>query len=1172
MNRFVSFILTFTLPAAVFASDFVHTTDTLSQGRMHLAATTVGNKAIFAGGCNSIYALGGTIYDTADIYNGDTDSWSTAPLSQARYYLAAAAAGNKAIFAGGFAAEGCYIPSNVVDIYDATTGLWSTATLSQARGMLSAAAVGSKAVFGGGFAGDNLSVPSNVVDIYDVDTDSWSTATLSQARGMLSATTVGNKAIFAGGHTLGDFVVPSDVVDIYDADADSWSTATLSQARCTLAATAVAGKAIFAGGSKTDVDYGYNTVDIYDAETDSWSTATLSLQRGNLAATTIGNKALFAGGVVDFVPATNVVDIYDAGTGLWSTAALSEIRGFLSATVVGRKAIFAGGAADVFFPASDIVDIYELIATEVVPDVVGMTEPNAQSVITDANLAVGAVSYLHSDTVAAGDVISQDPAAGTSVRPGSLVNLVVSLGPVPTVLVPDVVGMTESNAQSVITDANLVVGAVRYQHSGTVAAGSVIIQDPAAGTSVPVGTLVDLVVSLGPPRTVVPDVVGMTEANAQSAITDANLAVGAVRHQHSDTVAAGDVITQDPGAGTSVVVGTLVNLVVSLGPVPTAAVPDVVGMTEANAQSAITDVNLAVGAVRHQHSETVAAGYVISQDPGAGTSVPLGSLVNLVVSLGPVPTVLVPDVVGMTEPNAESAITDVNLAVGLVDYQRSGPVAAGDVISQDPAAGTSLTVGSSVDFVVSLGPEMVFYVDGDAGGAGDGSSWADAYNYLQDALAAAAGGAEIRVAQGLYKPDQGSNDPSGTGDRYATFQLIDGVTIEGGYAGFGRPDPNAHDPNLYETILSGDLDGNDVDVNEPCDLPNEPTRYENSYHVVTGSGTDETTVLDGFIICSGNANGPYPATGGGGLRSYSGSPTVSNCKFTGNSAERGGGAYHRRSNATLSDCSFSNNFARHGAGMHASGKPTLLNCLFLRNSAKFHGGGICVRSGGKPTLDHCTFTHNSAKYGGGIDGDVSGATLTHCTFLENVASDKGGAAYNTESYHTFVFCTFIKNAAARGGAIYHCCAEISLNGCQFILNSAEDRGAVYIGHDAIVTNCTFVGNSTGADGGGMYVSTNRATVTNCTISHNLAGGHGGGICWKYWAGTLSNCILWANWDIDGTDESAQIHGDSHVLNYSCVQSWSGALGGIGNTDADPCFVEAGYWDPNGTPGERAGAE
>ena len=153
------------------------------------------------------------------------------------------------------------------------------------------------------------------------------------------------------------------------------------------------------------------------------------------------------------------------------------------------------------------------------------------------------------------------------------------------------------------------------------------------------------------------------------------------------------------------------------------------------------------------------------------------------------------------------------------------------------------------------------YVDGRAAGADNGTCWADAYKFLQDALTDADSSekpVEIRVAQGIYQPDRSAAEPNGTGDRMATFRLINGVTIQGGYAGFGQADPNARDIELYWTVLSGDLDSNDLDVNDPADLRDEPSRGENTYHVVTGDAWTGSAVLDGLTITGGNANGDWP--------------------------------------------------------------------------------------------------------------------------------------------------------------------------------------------------------------------------------------------------------------------------------------------------------------------------
>jgi hypothetical protein len=129
----------------------------------------------------------------------------------------------------------------------------------------------------------------------------------------------------------------------------------------------------------------------------------------------------------------------------------------------------------------------------------------------------------------------------------------------------------------------------------------------------------------------------------------------------------------------------------------------------------------------------------------------------------------------------------------------------------------------------------IIYVDDIAIGANDGSSWKNAYIFLQDALVdstSAEKPVEIRVAQGIYKPDRGSGIR--LGDRDATFELMNNVTLSGGYAGVSMSDPNMRDVLLYETILSGDLAGNDVDVNDPSNLLNEPTRAENSLTIVRG--------------------------------------------------------------------------------------------------------------------------------------------------------------------------------------------------------------------------------------------------------------------------------------------------------------------------------------------------
>jgi len=326
-------------------------------------------------------------------------------------------------------------------------------------------------------------------------------------------------------------------------------------------------------------------------------------------------------------------------------------------------------------------------------------------------------------------------------------------------------------------------------------------------------------------------------------------------------------------------------------------------------------------------------------------------------------------------------------------------------------------------FLLAMGATAagkVIYVDANAPGANNGSSWADAYQYLGYALDNASSGDDIHVAQGIYRPSEGYVALPDFNWRTTTFQLRSGVAIKGGYAGYGQPDPNARDIKLYETILSGDLDGNDVEVNDPCDLLTEPTRAENSYHVVTGSSTDATAVLDGFIITGGNANEylSFLDDDGGGMCNYSGSPTVSNCIFNANSAYCGGGMHNEVSSPTVTNCAFISNAAltaprgQAGGGLSNSvfSNPVLNCCIFVRNFGYGSGGGIRNDYECNAILKNCVFAGNrSMRFGGGMIIDDSDITLVNCTFVGNLATSGNGLAFDSPG-HKFPSSALITNS------------------------------------------------------------------------------------------------------------------------------------------------------------------
>ena len=230
--------------------------------------------------------------------------------------------------------------------------------------------------------------------------------------------------------------------------------------------------------------------------------------------------------------------------------------------------------------------------------------------------------------------------------------------------------------------------------------------------------------------------------------------------------------------------------------------------------------------------------------------------------------------------------------------------------------------------VVAIGPaqaQTTWYVDDD-GTSTTCTGWTDACPDLQTALGLAVSHDQIWVAVGTYRPTSGT-------DRTATFYLISGVEVCGGFD--GTEISLGERAGLFDqTILSGDLSGDDMPVGCTQDSPDcdsygglctdgfciiKQNSAENSYHVVTGSGVDATAVLDGFTITSGNADGSSnPDYRGAGMYNDAGSPTVANCTFVANYAhDTAGGMQNRGASPTVTDCTFSGNAARlGGGGMH----------------------------------------------------------------------------------------------------------------------------------------------------------------------------------------------------------------------------------------------------------------
>ncbi|HLB72430.1 MAG TPA: hypothetical protein VJJ98_00270 [Sedimentisphaerales bacterium] len=316
-----------------------------------------------------------------------------------------------------------------------------------------------------------------------------------------------------------------------------------------------------------------------------------------------------------------------------------------------------------------------------------------------------------------------------------------------------------------------------------------------------------------------------------------------------------------------------------------------------------------------------------------------------------------------------------------------------------------------VDYHICDSGACIWYVDADATGTGTGHTWANAFNDLQDALAVAWAGEQIWVAEGTYKPDQGTGYTPG--DRTASFALVDGVVVYGGFDGT-ETSLAERDWRTHETVLSGQIG-------------NAGIITDNSYHVVYSTNNDATTTLDGFTISGGyNVGQSYPDyVGAGMLIAAAGEPTVSNCVFKDNTGGSGG-----------------------GLGAWSSGSPSLFNCVFMTNTASGSGGGVSLQHS-SPAFRSCMILGNSAAAGGGMYAlnNFAAPILTNCVFSGNTSSTNGGAIYNSGVGATpnnfppeLQNCSLNENSAASsGGGVYNDKGnDVTLNSC--ILWGNTDAG------------------------------------------------------------------------------------------------------------------------------------
>ncbi len=450
-------------------------------------------------------------------------------------------------------------------------------------------------------------------------------------------------------------------------------------------------------------------------------------------------------------------------------------------------------------------------------------------------------------------------------------------------------------------------------------------------------------------------------------------------------------------------------------------------------------------------------------------------------------------------------------------------------------------------------PTSIIYVRPAATGAGDGSSWNDATT-LQDALATATSGAEIRVAAGVYSPGSDSRD---------AFTLVEGVAVYGGFAGT-ETDRSQRDPATNLTVLSGDIDNDDTNKTNGItptggDIVGTNNQGSRGF-VVFPANASAATVLDGVTITAGQSpriaeyggaitisdgnatltnirliGNASPSGGGGGISIRGGSPTLTDLTFEGNLTDgrfrTGGGLLITDGNPSLTGLQFSNNQAPNGGGIGIEGgTPTIENTRFLNNTADQRGGGLSISDEASPTLRDLTFEGNQARDGGGMAISGGTPTVESTRFLNNTAEREGGGLFVRAANPTLSDLTFEGNLSEmHGGGMYVNDSTLTLTDVLFQNNDARSRtqtgegGGLYITSisgesDVTITGGRFIENRVALRGAGIHAERSTLTATDVQFIGNdqstspsgRGGRTGGGMTAEDTALTLTNALFSGN--------------------------------------------------------------
>ncbi len=445
--------------------------------------------------------------------------------------------------------------------------------------------------------------------------------------------------------------------------------------------------------------------------------------------------------------------------------------------------------------------------------------------------------------------------------------------------------------------------------------------------------------------------------------------------------------------------------------------------------------------------------------------------------------------------------------------------------------------------------ELLRYVDDDAPAGGDGQSWASAYRFLQDALAEAGVHAiEVRVAGGAYRPDESSAFPAGSGDRTGSFLVEGGVALVGGYAGIHALDPDRRDPDQFPTVLDGDLAENDT--------PDIFSTFDNAFRVVV-CNSGSANRLDGVTVRAGYAMGSMPFDRGGGLHQAGGELLVTDCLFQNNHAFDAGGIYASAGTLTIQGCRFHANGAGRGGGVWLYGaEPAhVTDSEFWENTASL-GVGLYVSGGASTFIRRCHFHDNGPPHsgaGGGIGVENADPLITDCLFERNHVVGGGGGIITVFSDAIILNCTFVNNLADGDGgdSLYHAAGNPRCWNSALFVDSANPFGNAQV----------------------ISVEANTE-YRHCTIAQHVPSDFTVAFFVQLGSLSLANCIVWGHQVTGSALDDAQIwnlrFAEGQIdVQHSIIQGWSGALGGDGNSGADPAFISLAHGVLRPAPGSPA---